>query len=340
MGPAVLGRRDCLFKFARLSAGAGATVWLAGCAAPSPAAKADKKNVKVSDGHGTLVAPGRFESTPWSFSTNSYVIEGPTGLILVDTQFLTSEANAFVDAAEKAFGKPAELAVVLHANPDKFNGTAAMQARNIRVVTSAQVLALIPAVHQKRLKAFYKRYKPDYPKAEPAPESFGAVTTTIQAGGTEVTCHVTGAGCSEAHVLLTHDDESGERHLFAGDLLANKAHAWLEIGKSDQWLARLGEMRALNPARAYPGRGPAAGPALVDEQEAYLTAVREEVAKVVAAERAGEKFDSKQRVIERVEARYPDHRFAVFLRIGIPAELERERQAPTLDATALGRVGE
>lgn len=274
-----------------------------------------------------MKAAGRFESTPWSFSTNSFVIEGPTGLILVDTQFLTSEANAFVDAAEQAFGKKVELAVVLHANPDKFNGTAAMQARGIRVVTSAQVLALIPSVHQKRLKAFYERYKPEYPQKEPSPESFGAVTTSINAAGTEVVCHVTGAGCSEAHVLLTHDDAAGDRHLFAGDLLANGTHAWLEIGKSDEWLARLGEIKALNPASVYPGRGPAAGAALVDEQAAYLAFVRQEVAKVVEAEANGEKFDSEKTVIDAVKARYPDHRFAVFLRIGVPAELERERRS-------------
>ena len=100
---------------------------------------------------------GRYTSIPWGFSTASYWIEGPEGVVLIDTQFLPSAAEEALTIAEQVTGKKVVMAVVLHANPDKFNGTAVYQARGIDVVTSAQVLALIPGIHEKRTRAFYDR---------------------------------------------------------------------------------------------------------------------------------------------------------------------------------------
>ncbi|HLL53067.1 MAG TPA: hypothetical protein VK447_05935, partial [Myxococcaceae bacterium] len=84
---------------------------------------------------------GTYVSSSWGFNTSSYWIEGPEGLILIDTQFLLSAADEFVTWAEKVTGKKAVLAIVLHANPDKFNGTSVLRKRGIKVVTSAQVRA-------------------------------------------------------------------------------------------------------------------------------------------------------------------------------------------------------
>jgi glyoxylase-like metal-dependent hydrolase (beta-lactamase superfamily II) len=264
---------------------------------------------------------GVYVSVPWGFSTSSYWIEGPSGLILVDTQFLPSAAVELADAAEAATGKKVALAIVLHANPDKFNGTATLQARGARVVTSAQVKALIPGVHEKRLKAFYERYEPDYPRDPAAPDAFGDKTTTLSAGGVSVKAHVVGPGCSEAHVVLEFDG-----HVFPGDLIANGTHSWLEIGRTDAWLRRLDEMRALSPKFVHPGRGPSGGPELIDQEASYL----KKVIALVAEERPV--MPPPPGAIDRVKARvieaYPDLGFDVFLNMGVPAEWRRQAAKP------------
>src|SRR3954454_20682508 len=66
---------------------------------------------------------GTYVSSPWGFSTSSYWIEGPTGLVVIDTQFLPSAAEEMLAWAEQTTGKKVVLAIVLHPNPDKFNGT-------------------------------------------------------------------------------------------------------------------------------------------------------------------------------------------------------------------------
>ncbi len=263
---------------------------------------------------------GTYVSKPWGFSTSSYWIEGPEGLILIDTQFLPSSAEEFVNWAEQVTGKKALLAIVLHANPDKFNGTEVMRKRGIRVVTSEQVRALIPHVHQIRTEAFYERYKPDYPTEAPLPDSFGTATTELSAGGVTVKAHVMGPGCSEAHVVVEY-----EGHLFAGDLIANDAHSWLEIGKTDEWLKRLDEMQALKPKWVHPGRGPSGTAGLLDMERAYLERV---IAEVAAEKPQGQPDDAAvERIRSRVMAAYPGYRFDIFLYIGLPGEWGRQARA-------------
>jgi glyoxylase-like metal-dependent hydrolase (beta-lactamase superfamily II) len=260
---------------------------------------------------------GTYVSIPWGFSTSSYFLEGPGGLVAIDTQFLTSAAEEMITTAEQLTGKKFVLAIVLHANPDKFNGTAVFQKRGVRVVTSAQVKALLPSVHEKRMRAFYERYKPDYPSELPAPDVFGDKTTVIEAGGMKLKLHVMGAGCSESHVVVEHDGG-----VFVGDLVANGSHSWLEIGKTDEWLARIDELERLKPSRVYPGRGKGGSAKLLDDEATYL----KKVISLVAAEKPSMpvREDALARVEQAAIAAYPRYEFPVFLKIGLPAEWERQ----------------
>jgi glyoxylase-like metal-dependent hydrolase (beta-lactamase superfamily II) len=265
---------------------------------------------------------GTYVSSSWGFSTRSYWIEGPSGLILIDAQFLPSAAEEFVNWAERTTGKKARLAIVLHANPDKFNGTGVFQKRGIKVVTSQQVRDAIPAIHEKRTRAFAARYAPDYPTTLALPDSFGDVTTQLQAAGLTVKAHVLGGGVSQAHVVV-----EWEGHVFVGDLVANGTHSWLELGLTPAWLDRLEEIRALEPANVHPGRGASGDARLLTEQARYLRDVMDTVA---AQHPTLPRNDAALATVKQtLEARYPAHRFAIFLDIGLPAEWARQAAAPS-----------
>jgi glyoxylase-like metal-dependent hydrolase (beta-lactamase superfamily II) len=256
---------------------------------------------------------GKFTSEKRAYNTHSYWIEGPTGLVLIDTQFLPSDAAKFVDLAEKTTGKKAVLAIVLHPNPDKFNGTATLQARGIKVVTSQQVLNLIPAVHVIRTGWFYDEFKPDYPKDAAKPESFGSQTTSLTAGGVIVKLHVLGgAGCSGAHVVAQVDDA-----IFVGDLLASQGHAWMELALFDEWAQRLDELKAIAPKRIYTGRGAVpTGPELIEAQRNYLQTVR----RIVLAEQpSGDIGYFKKRSLKnKITEAFPGYDWDAFVWEALP----------------------
>jgi glyoxylase-like metal-dependent hydrolase (beta-lactamase superfamily II) len=298
----------------------GLGAWVGCAAAPEPKPAEVSQRKSLAERHAEDPRVGRYVSAPWSFSTASYWIEGPEGVVVIDTQFVFSAAEELIADAERITGKKVVLAVVLHANPDKFNGTEVFQRRGIKVVTSEQVLAQLPKIHEKRVAAFYDRYKPDYPLDLPKPDAFGGATTEISAGGVTLKLHVLGPACSEAHVVAEF-----EGHLFAGDMLASGVHSWLEIGRTDEWLKRLDELEALKPRFVHPGRGVWGGAGLIGDERDYLRAVVEAVA---AEKPQGEPDEAAlARVEAALVARYPKHRFAVFLNIGLPAEWRRQAAA-------------
>ena len=72
---------------------------LAGCprvaVEPTRAGSHLSKQAVVTLAHGDGRV-GTYVSKAWGFTTSSYWIEGPDGLIRIDTQFLESAADKFV----------------------------------------------------------------------------------------------------------------------------------------------------------------------------------------------------------------------------------------------------
>src|SRR4051812_11422010 len=85
-------------------------------------------------------------SPPWTFDTNLYFVDVGDHLVAIDTGFLPKDAEAAIAFVEAKTNKPIRTAIVLHPNPDKFNGADTFSAHGARVVTSSQVLAAIPHV--------------------------------------------------------------------------------------------------------------------------------------------------------------------------------------------------
>ena len=266
---------------------------------------------------------GVFTSSVKTFSTASYWIEGTDGVVMIDTQFLPREAIDAVNEAEKASGKKVNTAIILHPNPDKFNGTKAYQARGIRVITSRQVSELIPAVHKIRYGWFFDEYKPDYPQDAAAPTVFGENTANLTIAGLPLTLHVMGRGASNAHVVVQY-----RQNVFVGDLINPANHAWLELGLIDEWLARLGEINQMQPKIIYPGRGQIGGISLIEQQASYLKRVQQWVRDERPSGVIG--FFAKRRLQNRIEDSYPSLGYPIFVRDGLAAVWQVE--AATLAA--------
>lgn len=278
-------------------------IFVLALAACAPAASAIPTSARVVLSRSGDPRIGTYVSKPWGFETASYWIDGPEGLVMIDTQFLPSAAAESIRWAETTTKKKVVAAIVLHPNPDKFNGTKTFQSMGIRVLTSDSVLEKIPHVHEIRTRAFAARYAPDYPTELPKPESFGATTREIELAGLKLKLHVLGPGCSEAHVVV-----EWEKNVFVGDLVGSGTHAWLELGSIDEWLARLSEIQAMHPDYVHPGRGPSGGPELLEFEKTYLKSVEAIVDQAESVESA------KTTIVQRWPLAYD-----VFLDVGLGA---------------------
>jgi glyoxylase-like metal-dependent hydrolase (beta-lactamase superfamily II) len=264
---------------------------------------------------------GTYTSPQKTFSTASYWIEGIDGVVMIDTQFLPKEGLLAAQAAEKATGKKVVAAIVMHPNPDKFNGTAAYQARDIKVLASRQTIDLIPAVHDIRLGWFFDEYSPDYPKLAAKPTEFGDKTTELNLAGISIKLHVLGKGASGAHVVVQYKSS-----IFVGDLINPTNHAWLELGYVSDWLIRLNELKLLGADKIYPGRGLAGGAELITNQAAYLSNVRAWVRAEKQNSNAKELgFYTKLKLQTKIEDAYPQLGYKLFMRDGLAAVWKNEQ---------------
>jgi glyoxylase-like metal-dependent hydrolase (beta-lactamase superfamily II) len=266
---------------------------------------------------------GIFVSVPRTYSTASYWIEGPDGVVMIDTQFLPKEGIEAIEAAERASKKKVVAAIILHPNPDKFNGTAEYQARGIQVMTSDQVRKLIAGVHDIRWEWFGKEYAPDYPREAAKPDVFGDKTVTMSVAGVPLTLHVLGKGASGAHVVVQHRDT-----VYVGDLVNVENHAWLELGHIDEWLARLEEIAAMRPRRIMPGRGKPGSAELLTKQSEYLKFVQ----RWVRAQNPRGNLDwvTKLLLQRKIEQEYPQLGFPIFMRDGLAAVWRQEAERALL----------
>ncbi len=273
----------------------------------------------------------RFTSGIEGFDTHSYWIDTGKEVVVFDAQFAPALAEALLAEIRAATDAPITHVVVTHPNPDKFNGAAVFQREGATVVASTATAAAIPEVW-----AYKKAYfigtggftEATWPALPTIDVTFENSLDLDLAGG-EVTLHVLNhSGVTTTQTVAVVGDD-----LIVGDLVAGRAHAWLEGGIVDGaprpdiagWLAALDELTTLGSGVVHPGRGEALPvDVAVAEQKAYLTRVDEVVRTYVAdlvdptaaltGDQAGEHYAA---LTAAAEAAFPDYALAYLVTYGV-----------------------
>lgn len=260
---------------------------------------------------------GVFVSTPETFSTASYWIEGPEGLVVIDAQLLPSMALRALELAERVTARRAVLCVVLHPDPDRYGGVGVYRDRSIRVVSSRQVVAAIPAVDRERRAALTERFGERYLSRVVLPEVFGDRSQVLAAAGLRLNATVFGQGSSAGHVVI-----EWEGHVFMGDLVTPGFHARLDDADIDAWVQRLSEARELRPRWIHPGRGATGNSDLIDDQIGYLRYVQRQVRE--ARPHGTPEREELAGLCRRIEARFANYGRPEVLPSGVSAEYSRQ----------------
>lgn len=245
-------------------------------------------------------------SAPDAFFVNSFIIEGERSLILVDTQFVLSEAGAVADKIA-ALQKPLAAILITHPHPDHYNGIASILERfpGTRTHATAGTIEGIRETAEPKRAYWTPIVGANYSQKFVIPEVTVRDGEHLSIDGIEIIIDDFGpTECSDNTAIVLPQIDS----VIISDLVYNRVHPWLAEGRSDLWLAALDEAKHRYEAAKtlYPGHGSAGSTSIIDEQTAYIIAVRDMVAS--SLEQDPELSDATKAAIQqRVRATYKNY---------------------------------
>ncbi len=160
-----------------------------------------------------------FTSTPHGYSVTSTLVYGDNELLLIDPQFLLSEARQVVDMI-KATGRTLTTIYSTHAHPDHFLGVAAIKEAfpEARYVALPQVRERMITSWPGRRNFWYPTYGDDLPSEDAIlPEALSEPVLTLEGHTMQITGEQVGLdGAGNSFVYIPDLDA-----VVAGDIIFN-----------------------------------------------------------------------------------------------------------------------
>jgi len=254
-----------------------------------------------------------YTSSPQGFSVNSTIVYGDQEAILIDPQFLLSEAyRVAADILES--GKRLTTVYVTHPHPDHYFGLAVMR----QVFPEARFVAL-PAVVDGIEQGWMARYNfwkgtqgHNIPATGPIlPEQLQTGTLELEGNTLELHGGVEGDGPDNSYVWIP-----SLKAVVAGDILFSGSH-FIVPADHAKWDATIAQIAALKPELVIPGhqiRGAPNDATVLDFMHDYM---RDFDAAAAGSANA-------QEVVQKMSAAYPDMGLELLLTIGAGARFPQQ----------------
>jgi len=210
---------------------------------------------------------------------NSYLLETPTGVVVVDTNLLVSDITA-LQARLAALHKPLLGIFLTHAHPDHFNGVSQLvRDREVPVHATSGVAKTIRDIADAKRAQWGPVYGAEWPAETYHPNTELRDGEEVHLDGLTITAHELGEGESHADSYLLVRPADAEPVAFIGDLAFHGTHPYTADGHTTAWLALLDRLipELAGTRRLLPGHGAPAGVDLLAEQRRYVMHYREVV---------------------------------------------------------------
>ena len=236
-----------------------------------------------------------YTSNDYGYATTSTLVAGETDAVLIDPQFLASDARRVVEMIN-ASGRNLTTVYTTHAHPDHLFGIAVIKEAfpNARYVALPEVAARVETAWPARRNFWYPTYGDELPSEVPiVPEALATPTLTLEGETMEITGEVVGDGPGNSFVWIP-----SLRAVVAGDTVFYRRHMGVPADPT-AWLATLDRIDALDPEILVPGHKDEDAP----DDPAATQWMREYIADFNAfkAESA-----SPEELKAKVLAKYPD----------------------------------
>jgi glyoxylase-like metal-dependent hydrolase (beta-lactamase superfamily II) len=202
---------------------------------------------------------------------NAYIVEGQSGLVVIDGTLTVSESGRLRKTAE-SLGKPILGILITHAHPDHVAGISRLaDSETVPIYALGSVANLMLETESAKHAQWAPAFKDEWIPKWTHPNRFVKDGQRIEFGEIRFRVFDMGAGgdCDANSVWIL---ENEPRAAFVGDLVFNGTHCYLADGRIEDWhrnLRRLRELVTDVPA-IYPGHGAPGSVEMILQQKAYL----------------------------------------------------------------------
>jgi glyoxylase-like metal-dependent hydrolase (beta-lactamase superfamily II) len=249
-----------------------------------------------------------FTASEAGFSVSSYLILGKKNAVLIDGQFLRSEAKKLAEKI-KASGKNLTTIFVTHGHPDHYFGLEILQKEfpSAKVLASEKVVSDIKDTAGAKLDYWKKKYKDDLTDKYIVPEVLTDKEIDLEGEKLKILEFAAGESAHSNVVYLP-----AQKLLFAGDLVFNQVHLWLAENHAEAWQATLKQLKEMPVETVYPGHGGPGTPALFDENYRYIeTFVHATSGKT-----------TRKRALKKITTAYPKFKLPVIAELSVASRVK------------------
>jgi len=228
-----------------------------------------------------------FTSPDDQFWTNSVIIEGEHGVMLVDAQLTKTNAERVLEVIQKT-KKPLSIIYITHEHADHFLGLEVFREAypGVRIIANSAVVDRINKGYQEKIDKWKKILGSGATSQVVAIEKFDG--NFIEFEGTKIEVLKNIRGDTDENTMLWIP---GQGILIAGDVLFNDMHVYTAETDSKargKWLNSLQKIRELKPSVVIPGHSKVGAPldasTALDFTENYLLVFEEELKKAKDAD--------------------------------------------------------
>lgn len=249
-----------------ISAFIAASLTLASCSTTNASSSTESKG-------GSKLHVETYVGSEKGFLVTSNLILGPTEAVLIDSQFIKSDAKQVVSMIQKS-GRRLKTVFVTHGHPDHYFGIETLRAAfpDARYVATAETIADIKATGSGKLGYWKGVYADEMPAAVPQVDQVNANSDLNVDGETLILKQIAPGESEHASVIIAPSLKAA----FTGDMLYDQVHLWLAeaVGHTESWKSNLNALKANTGVETlYVGHkkfNRAANKSLINENISYI----------------------------------------------------------------------